>query len=820
MNPINTTRVSIYFAMFATITAGLLGLGQGSWNLALLVCFCGVFSVLYTDKFGWLVLPQWMVFLGMIAGASVAIFGYMSNVAANQILAVGNLLVYVQLPLMFQKKSKRVYEHWGVFLLLELVVAALVNDNVLYGFMMLPVLALGCATTMSLAVYASQLRHSESISESTGLWARLMHWLGREDTESKLSSGISLSVPRTNALTERMTKLRFVPSRWLRCILPIAFGVLLFSVVYFYSLPRLNSESYNGALWGSVRIGFSDQISLRHIGEMLQSDAPAFRMSMRDNRKQTEYRPSFPPYIRITVSKRYFDGPSRGLWQSGDRDISTDPRLMQKLPAISDLKPEFVDQADSVTVTVIEKSSFGPYVPVIAPLARSNTQNDFRVLCKDWCLSDARLTSRTSDQKRRYTFSTYAFKNGVESTLLPEFQDCLQDDKSFPFAFETRPSNSYELVEFPSSLEPIIPIRDRILAPTASYRSDRLSQAIIISEYLASGREYTYSLSLTRPVDPNVDPIVDFLNNKRKGHCQYFASSLVMMMRSLEIPSRIVIGYRPNEYNELGKYFSVQQNHAHVWVEAYFTREELMNRYTELPNWVKHGAWVRFDPTPAGDGSNAGASFRTSTGQALDAMQDLWNELVMNMDKSKQSNLLSLFGESSTNSYSGVWAWFRSAIETLQSSKIAGGLLSPDRWFSWKVALGITCAGAAGVLLYRLLAWMFPNWMPFRRWRKLSQKSRASKIDFYDRLVLVLRRHGLQRFNHQTQQEFLLQAKHELAKHSLELDAEGIGRLFYARRFGGVTKLSDAERKMVDESIQALESAKRGVRRGGANQKT
>jgi hypothetical protein len=122
--PQSSTRVTIYFAVFATIAAGMIGLGQGSWNLPLLVGFCSIVSIVYTDHLRWIAFPKWLVFIAMIFGAGVAISGFLSDSPASEILAVGNLLIYVQLPLMFQKKSDRVYEQWGVFLLLELVVAA------------------------------------------------------------------------------------------------------------------------------------------------------------------------------------------------------------------------------------------------------------------------------------------------------------------------------------------------------------------------------------------------------------------------------------------------------------------------------------------------------------------------------------------------------------------------------------------------------------------------------------------------------------------------------------------------------------------------
>jgi hypothetical protein len=186
-------RVAIYFGLFATFAAGLIGLGKQSWNLPLLVGFCAILSIVYTDILGWFSLNRWVVYLAMMAGAGIAIIDFFGDATKNQIMEVGNLLVYVQLPLMFQKKSKRVFEQWGVFLLLEMVVGALVNNNVLYGLLMLPVLAIGCAAMMALAQLASHLRHSESISESTTIWARLLHWLGKEQLVTNLNSGVRLT---------------------------------------------------------------------------------------------------------------------------------------------------------------------------------------------------------------------------------------------------------------------------------------------------------------------------------------------------------------------------------------------------------------------------------------------------------------------------------------------------------------------------------------------------------------------------------------------------------------------------------------------------
>lgn len=797
-------RLTLYFGLFATVAAGMIGLGQGSWNIPLLVAFCSVASMIYTDKLGWVSLPLWLVYVGMIVGAGVAIANFLGDASANQILAVGNLLVYVQLPLMFQKKSKRVFEQWGVFLLLELVVAALVNDNILYGVLMLPVLALGCAALMALAQFASFLRHSESVSESTSPWARLLHWLGKEQLVTKRNSGVTLSTIESAASLQRSS--RFVPSKWIRSVLPMTAIILLFATAYFYSLPRLSSRAYEPENWGAPQVGFSEQISLRQIGDMLQNDSPVFRMSMRDNKTQKNYRPVLPPYIRMSVAHHYLDGPTKGMWDRAENGYLVDPKQASIIPSPSELQPELRRTTDSITVSFVEKSSLGSVVPSLPPFSVESSIKDFQVMRKDWRIVDTRETSRPASRKRRYSYITHAFSSGMDTALIQDYQSCLREDAGMNATSSLASYLSRDLLEFPPSLSSVLPLRDKILSVSSTKEDDKLSKAILLEDYFANGPDFSYTLSLTGQINRELDPIADFLLNKRKGHCQYFASALVLLLRSLDVPARIVVGFRPSEYNELGQYFLVQQNHAHAWVEAYFTVEELRTRYPAIPNWIKKGAWLRLDPTPPGDGSNAGGTLRRSSGETLDVMQDLWSEMVLNMDKSKQSSMLSLFAETSGGSYSGIWLQIESFIVRMKSSRFIGGVLSPDRWFSWRYALAITLIGAGAAVVYRLLLWLFPNWMPRIRWKPTTKKSRSTTVEFYNRAIRALKRLGLQRKSHETPREFFMSAQSKLEKQSIPFDAESFTRLFYEIRFGGFAGLKESDQATVNSAIQALEA--------------
>lgn len=111
--------------------------------------------------------------------------------------------------------------------------------------------------------------------------------------------------------------------------------------------------------------------------------------------------------------------------------------------------------------------------------------------------------------------------------------------------------------------------------------------------------KYEYSLDVPR--SPDVDPIVDFLTIHKAGHCEYFASAMVLMARTQGIPARVIGGFRVNEVNPITNQAIVRDRNAHAWVEA----------------WYDDG-WHAWDPTPASGGPGVARSF-------LDHVGDLWS---------------------------------------------------------------------------------------------------------------------------------------------------------------------------------------------------
>lgn len=151
--------------------------------------------------------------------------------------------------------------------------------------------------------------------------------------------------------------------------------------------------------------------------------------------------------------------------------------------------------------------------------------------------------------------------------------------------------------------------------------------------YLHSRGGFKYSLK-DLPVSDN--PVEEFLLEKKHGNCEYFASSLAAMLRVLNIPSRIVAGYRGGFYNKTGGYYLVLQKNAHVWVEAY----------------MEGRGWVRLDPTPYSTENPAivyAESLLLRLKLLFDSFNYYWNKFIINYDFSRQLAIINAIRDSVRN---------------------------------------------------------------------------------------------------------------------------------------------------------------------------
>lgn len=106
---------------------------------------------------------------------------------------------------------------------------------------------------------------------------------------------------------------------------------------------------------------------------------------------------------------------------------------------------------------------------------------------------------------------------------------------------------------------------------TEAGATDPYHQAKALAEYLRSSPRFSYANLATLPSDPNGD-LVDFFlfdPNGQVGYCEYFASTMAVMARTLGLPARVAVGYAPGERLDTGIY-QYRERNAHAWAEIYF----------------------------------------------------------------------------------------------------------------------------------------------------------------------------------------------------------------------------------------------------------
>ncbi|MCP5070316.1 MAG: DUF3488 domain-containing transglutaminase family protein [bacterium] len=209
-------------------------------------------------------------------------------------------------------------------------------------------------------------------------------------------------------------------------------------------------------------------------------------------------------------------------------------------------------------------------------------------------------------------------------------------------------------------------------------------------------------------------PVESFLLEQTEGHCEYFASSMVVLARSVGLPARVVNGFAGGAVNPIGGFLEVTQSDAHTWVEIHY----------------QHAGWVRYDPTPVGLRMAGAAALRGERWLAsLTSAAELWWYRIVDFDRNSQGRVL----RKAWLAWHGWRSGQRSAVtspEQAPASKLPG----LPGWFWGALAAGAIAAVGLGRLRHRRRAPDLPA--------------------FYARALRLLERNGLKRAPESTARSF------------------------------------------------------------------
>src|SRR5579871_3025318 len=556
-------------------------------------------------------------------------------------------------------------------------------------------------------------------------------------------SSLELRRGATDAVSAQIVNPREREKRTARAltiaVLCVTLGAMFTGGLLFFFFPRF-SAGYMGrtSMNPTLMSGFTDDVELGEIGEIKKNTAVVMRV-------QTGGPVAYDRLRWRGIALANFDGKR---WTSGGRgSIAVFAKADGWIPVGSTLqKASEHSKVLQYTVVMEPMATDALFVPGNGISIRGNFSGD---RSSPYGGRRAYLFRDSSDSVFN-PFHNFVAMRYFGISRLPQFQ--IEKLREAGTQYPAEVTDFY--LQLPQ-LDPRIPELAKSVTAQAQTPVDK---AIALESYLQS--KYSYTLQLTSK--QSGDPLARFLFETRAGHCEYFASAMAVMLRTLGIPSREVNGFLPGEYNELGEDYIVRASDAHSWVEAYFPGN----------------GWVVFDPTPPAIGAKPGMFSKLAL--LADWLELTWNEWVINYDFGHQVVLAQSLQSKSHNWRDVVRAWFDRKQAT------AKGLMRKwqFRHETFGILVPVVLIGFLLILRFNLIGRVFRSVSLFLQLRgRPSAKNNpqiASRL--YLEMLHILRRAGFRRSEAQTPAEFAS----EIKETSLARAVQEFTELYSASRFGGI----------------------------------
>jgi len=532
--------------------------------------------------------------------------------------------------------------------------------------------------------------------------------------------------------------------------LNLLFLTVVLAIPLFFLLPRVGGAGLGAGSRGlATSTGFSDTVTLGAIARIQQSNEVVMRARIDGGQP-----PNFRNFKWRGVALDNFD---KKNWRKS-RGVNE---------TFGAIEGSFfkLDTASGNNRTILQTIYLEPLdTPTVFGLPRMvGIQGDFESITRDH--NEAITAGRVEAERMSYKV--------ISDTYLPPEAELRRDNGAYP-------QNKGIYLQLPRQMDERFAVLTQDIVEKAGAQN-RYDTAKAVEIYLQSNFGYTLDLKASGD-----DPLADFLFNIREGHCEYFASAMAIMLRTQGIATRIVNGFQAGTYNETAGVYVVRQKEAHSWVEVYFPQED---------------AWVPFDPTPAASRENGAASagILGAFGNYLEALETFWVQYVVAYDNQGQRSLVRSLRQNVSTYQFQLTAWLNSMQRDLSRSwEEVRGQEGFDRQISaiLKVFAVIALVVAGAIFLYRSVRYLWRQalWEKFLARFKRGEENQV--IEFYGRMLEVLKEKGLIRPPYQTPVEFA---------GSLAIpEATQITEAYNSVRFGAKS-LTREERSNIEQWLSQLE---------------
>lgn len=785
-------RLQINMAAMSSLATVMLGIRPETSAMIVAMLVVSVSSVLLTDHWGWFRLHRMVANIAMVVAAVVSLNDFFNSGSQNQLLSIAYLLIYVQMILLFQRKSKRIYGQLAVFSFLEVIVAALLNEGLTFGLLLM--------VYLGLAYYGLSLfflfRELESLVDFSDVD---LSESNPTDDPVLMRQRVVGTPPVSRATAANELVLESIVGWSLAAeVFLLWLTTLVVSAAFFYLTPRSPGGDWQrGGLAAGAVVGFSPDVTLNDMADVLQSDKLVMRVTYSNQLNGEPYTVIGQPYLRGAVLTNYISYGNRARWKP---DVTTFSVRTVRPPGEVPQAREIIRQEIS-----LQRNVDDTLFSTMPAFSCSDTPESVRYLPFRGEFVK-RGDPKQAEAQFKYTMLTTGFRFGSQIPVYPNVNRL--DSAAQRRRWEgTRKFLTY--LPSRSRFEGLIKAADNVVA-TEVVSGGAFETARALEDFFTEPGRFQYSLNLGQwesQRNRKLDPIEDFVVNHRTGHCEYFASALVLMLRSQGIPARLVVGYHGGEYQPIGKYYLVREKHAHAWVEAHLPPDQIPPN-TLVPEQIHDGgAWLRLDPTPA-------SAFTEQLGErtvfdqvtsSFDYAQWLWNDYVLRLTPEQQMGGIA---QPIANIESLAWVrWAQSRTPKETAKEVSNWLRDRRNWTRGPLLVTLALIALAGMLVYRFGRKRLGGFV--WRWPQSSHGSRTATVEFYERFETMMRKAGIKRQPAQTQLEFADMAMAHLAKDSpnqTEDDlCQQLVRLFYCVRFGR-RDLTQEDSRRADQLLARIEA--------------
>ncbi len=366
----------------------------------------------------------------------------------------------------------------------------------------------------------------------------------------------------------------------------ITFGLTL---GIFFAIPRVSAGFYQKGFGENIRTsGFSETVNLGEIGPIKRDPSVVMRVELSD---------SFPHEAdRLYLRGVAFDQYDGKTWTN---------RLNYRRTVSEDGTGSFVLR--------------GSRAPAPASLGETIRQNiileplDTPVLFASPFIEtvSGKFPSVQSDSTGS-VYLPFPSASRIEYSVLSRSNPVLPTDLSSE-ASRYPESFTRHFLQIPAQSERITVLAQGITqTQRTTYEKANAIQFFLI---------HNFRYSLDAPLAELDHPLEEFLFSRKTGYCEHYATAMVMMLRTIGIPARLVTGFLATEWNEYGNYYVVRQQDAHAWVEVH------------LP----HSGWITMDPTPPSiDSIGIESPAWHALGRMMDTIRLQWSRFFVQYSAADQ----------------------------------------------------------------------------------------------------------------------------------------------------------------------------------------